>query len=273
MTRHKIDDLFEQKLAGSEFTPSTAAWSKLESQLAQKKKKGFFFYMSIAASVALVLTFGWLVWRSQAHISQTDAIALIDMNKSRGLAPIDSVAPQVPAVRTEETMIDPSEDISVESVKDEQLLKKKTSESKDKKKPAQKKSVPVIMIQQKSNLAQHDASGEIQDDVSNEMIDQPLVSDELQQNAWESTAVNISEHQLEQPSKESGSIKLTYTLKPAITAERIAEQAVVEETKKSPFKKAMAFAKNIKENPKGIGNLRDAKNNLLSFNKKKNGTK
>jgi|GEM_PF-5074824 len=273
MTKHKIDDLFKQKLAGSAFTPSTAAWSKLESQLAQKKKKGVFFYMSIAASLALLLTFGWLIWRSQAHVSQADTIALIDMNKNRGLAPIDSVASQIPTVSTEKTIVKPSEGVSVESVKDENPIKKKTPQSKGKKKPVQKKSVPVIMIQQESNLAQHDVSEEIQDDVSNEMIDRPLVTDELPQNTQESIAVNIPEHQAEQPSKESRSVKLIYTLKPAISAERIAQQAVIEETKKSPLKKAMAFAKNIKENPKGIGNLRDVKNNLLSFNKNKNGSK
>jgi hypothetical protein len=271
MTKHKIDDLFEQKLAGSAFTPSPAAWSKLESQLAQKKKKGIIFYMSIAASIALLLTFGWLVWRSQAQVSSTNTIALIDSNKA-AITPIDSVKSHVPKASNEAEIAKSSTEIAIDPMDAVEPIKKKAVQPVDTKKPAQKKSTPMINIQRVNNLAQLNVVEETADNDTNEQQKPLQVTDEIPQDARETSAAITPKHQVVPPTKESGSIKLIYTLKPAISAARIAEQALTEE-KKSPLKKAMAFAKNMKENPKGIGNLREAKNNLLSFNKKKNGSK
>lgn len=59
MKGNPIDDLFREKLGNHKITPPANAWSQIEGNLA-KKKKGAFFWLSIAASVAIILTAGAL---------------------------------------------------------------------------------------------------------------------------------------------------------------------------------------------------------------------
>lgn len=274
MTKHKIDDLFQQKLGDSEFSPSPAAWSKLESQLGQKKKKGIIFWMSMAASIALLLTFGWLIWRSGEGVLPTQTIAGNNVEQIENIISIDSVEVQnKSSSKTKELNVEePVKSSEKKTIKTP--LKKNTREPKNTQKQSVKKQkAPLIIIQQKSNLAQNNTSKKLQKDVvTKETENQTLLIESLQQDTKEVFATNIAAEKVEKPAKESGSIKIVYTLKPAISSESLAEQTT-EKTKASPFRKAVALAKNMKENPKGIGSLREAKNNFLSFTKKKNGSK
>jgi hypothetical protein len=270
MTKHKIDDLFKQKLAGSEFTPSPAAWSKLESKLVQKKKKGIIFWMSAAASIALLLTFGWLMLKPNHNVSSVEQIAQNNDIKTSTTPPIDSVKSQ--------DIVDIIQDKDIESTpiekpeSNEQVKNNNTKVIKTQK--IKKPSAPLILIQQKSNLATNNKPVDSPKDTIDEaVIDLKEIPEGLVISTDETLAINDPIEQIITPSsKESGSIKIVYTLKPVITSESIAQEAE-NKTKLSPFKKAVAFAKNVKENPKGIGSLREAKNNFLSLNKKKNGSK
>jgi len=270
MTKHKTDDLFKQKLAGSEFAPSPAAWSKLESQLAHKKRKGIIFWMSTAASVALLLTFGWLIFISQNNIVTPDKIAQNNIPEIIDIAPSDSVRTQEAASTKDEIIV--QENILKEEKEPNDQKQNKTDQS-IKKQKTPKPSEPLIIIQQKSNLAINDTPETTQENVLIEkMENEVIITDVLVLNTSEVVTANTPNQQTSAPSKESGSIKLVYTLKPAISSESIAQETA-EKTKNSPFKKVVAFAKNIKENPQGIGNLRNAKNSFLSLNKKKDESK
>ena len=59
MKGNPIDDLFREKLGNHKIAPPANAWSQIEGNLA-KKKKGAFFWLSIAASVVIILTAGAL---------------------------------------------------------------------------------------------------------------------------------------------------------------------------------------------------------------------
>ena len=59
MKGNPIDDLFREKLGNHKIAPPANAWSKIEGNL-DKKKKGAFFWLSIAASVVIILTAGAL---------------------------------------------------------------------------------------------------------------------------------------------------------------------------------------------------------------------
>ena len=275
MTKHKIDDLFHQKLGNSEFTPSPAAWSKLESQLAQKKKKSIIFWMSTAASVALLLTFGWFVWKSEDNILPKETIAQNSIEQVVDASSIDSVQTQNNiSTKTEKTSIKESVKPLGKELKQEDRVKNEVKQPKKMQKtPVQKQRTPLVVIQQKNNLAQNDIEDKIQQNPSTKVLEnQKILIEKLQQNTNEAVAINMPVEQIENPTKESKSIKLVYTLKPAISPEDITQQST-KEVKTSSFKKVMALAKNIKENPRGIGSLRNAKNNFLSFNKKKNDSK
>ena len=60
MKGNQIDDLFRKKLAHQKLNPPPAAWSSLEQHLPTRKKKGAYFLISIAASLLLIFTAGWL---------------------------------------------------------------------------------------------------------------------------------------------------------------------------------------------------------------------
>lgn len=61
MKGNQIDDLFRQKLSHQKLNPPPAAWSAIEQNLPVKKKKGAYFWMSIAASILVIFTLGWLL--------------------------------------------------------------------------------------------------------------------------------------------------------------------------------------------------------------------
>ena len=59
MKGNQIDDLFREKLGNHKITPPANAWSQIDGNLG-KKKKGAYFWLSIAASLLIVLTAGGL---------------------------------------------------------------------------------------------------------------------------------------------------------------------------------------------------------------------
>ena len=67
MKGNPIDDLFRKKLSHQKMAPPPAAWGAIEQNLPGKKKKGAYFWLSIAASVAVIFTAGWLVIASQGE--------------------------------------------------------------------------------------------------------------------------------------------------------------------------------------------------------------
>lgn len=62
MKDNKIDDLFRQKLGHQKLMPPPSAWAAVEQTL-PKKKKGIYFWVSMAASILLICTLGWVVLR------------------------------------------------------------------------------------------------------------------------------------------------------------------------------------------------------------------
>lgn len=61
MKGNKIDDLFKDGLGSHKISAPSAAWDKIEAQLPNQSKKGIYFWISIAASIILVFTFGWMM--------------------------------------------------------------------------------------------------------------------------------------------------------------------------------------------------------------------
>jgi hypothetical protein len=270
MTKHKIDDLFSKKLAGSEFTPSPAAWSKLEDQLVHSKKKGIIFWMSLAASVLILFTFGWVMFGSDNQISSNLNIAQQNEDHPVIISSVDSA--DVDEILNLPIISDNPEQAprkeSTEKVNSTTDPKSASKEIKKNKPP--KKKPQLFMIQQQSNLAINDPLIELPTELKDSTSRDSILNIDITELVIEDNiAVNNEDQSTTPISKESGAIKLVYTLKPAVTAQSIAK-TTVEEEKKSSFGKAMAFAKNIKNNPKGIGNLRNAKNSFLSLSKKNN---
>lgn len=61
MKGNKIDELFRSKLDQHKTEAPIGAWDKIEAGLPQKKKKGAYFWLSIAASICLIAVTSWVL--------------------------------------------------------------------------------------------------------------------------------------------------------------------------------------------------------------------
>jgi hypothetical protein len=64
MRKHPVDDLFKRKLSDIEKKPSSAAWEKIQAKTKKERRlAGWVWYA--AASVAVVLIAGYIVWNAE----------------------------------------------------------------------------------------------------------------------------------------------------------------------------------------------------------------
>ncbi len=63
MSTKKIDELFRSKLADHAAAPGADAWARLQGKMNPPQNKKGFFWIPIAAAVALLILAGWLVFR------------------------------------------------------------------------------------------------------------------------------------------------------------------------------------------------------------------
>ncbi|HEV7346742.1 hypothetical protein [Telluribacter sp.] len=66
MKKHPIDDLFARKLTTWEPEPSEAVWQRIQAGQKKKQRRLAGWYWYAAASVALVLVAGYIVWKGQS---------------------------------------------------------------------------------------------------------------------------------------------------------------------------------------------------------------
>ena len=81
MEKHKIDELFSQKLDQFEATPAVDTWEQIADQLRSKTRALLVKRFSVAASVALVVLSGYYVFQSQDHESSTPDIYITNQGE------------------------------------------------------------------------------------------------------------------------------------------------------------------------------------------------
>ena len=86
---HPIDSLFREGLVSQKMTPTANAWSAIEANVQKKStKRGFIFYLAIAASVSLVCAFTWTSLTTQ---QTTSAIQIAEVAKNQPEFNVDPV--------------------------------------------------------------------------------------------------------------------------------------------------------------------------------------
>ena len=65
MKGNNIDELFRNGLESHKTAAPESVWSRLEAELPQENKKGAYFWLSIAASIVLLATIGWLAFNNK----------------------------------------------------------------------------------------------------------------------------------------------------------------------------------------------------------------
>lgn len=92
MKKQPIDDLFAKKLTNWEPKVSPDLWARIEAQQEKQTRRSSSWFWSIAASVTLLLTTGYLLWQNQPTI-------LTGSGTGTGIAQTEVVLPE--AVATE----------------------------------------------------------------------------------------------------------------------------------------------------------------------------
>ncbi|MFT6871835.1 MAG: hypothetical protein ACJAVN_000839 [Roseivirga sp.] len=123
MKDNKIDDLFRKGLASHKISAPSNAWDKIESQLPKQSKKGIYFWISIAASLALVFTFGWIM------ISNFNSEELLNESLSNNTVEVEKEDAS-PSQETPKTS--PSEIVTPEEINGENLVAESTSDMEEK---------------------------------------------------------------------------------------------------------------------------------------------
>ena len=93
MKDHKIDNLFKAGLSENKLTPPPAAWAKIEAELPSKNKKGAWFFLSIAASLILILSLGWVLTSKKASESSFNSNEQAKVEVEEASPKVDEPAP------------------------------------------------------------------------------------------------------------------------------------------------------------------------------------
>lgn len=263
MSNHKIDQLFKNKIEGYTTKPSPEAWMKLDAQLNPGNKKGIIWWSSIAASVAIVIAITLWTINTTENGQDNNAVALQDNTATTPESQNNDTNDSDQQPISEQLENTP---IAVIEQVEETINKEATTSNREANYIVPPKNKEEIVNEQVEKLVPEINDSENEEDVENteEIINNitPVNSDEL-------LAVNDGPEQLQEVKGKSderirGSVKIIYTLQPVVKT----DSSVLKPKKKnSPFNKMVAFAKNITESENGIGNLREAKDNLLSFKK------
>ncbi len=78
---NRIDDLFRNKLSKFEEAPSQESWEQIHTQLASKRRRLWGRRLAIAASIILIVTIGFVGYRSLHTISVEDGPGMISSTK------------------------------------------------------------------------------------------------------------------------------------------------------------------------------------------------
>lgn len=137
MKDNKIDDLFRKGLASHKISAPSNAWDKIESQLPKQSKKGIYFWISIAASLALVFTFGWIM------ISNSNSEELLNESLSNNTVEVEKEDAS-PSQETPKTS--PSDIVTPEEINGENLVAESTSGKDKQEQIANRNITPSITV-------------------------------------------------------------------------------------------------------------------------------
>ena len=131
METNKIDKNIRERLQDRTFTPSNSAWERLSIQLNEQpiqKRKGWFFYIGIAASILLLVSLGiQLLSNNQEEIKPKQRIVTSPINKKEIDSKIDKLVNEIPV---EEAIVN-SNKVEKKTILKENIDKKEISTSKN----------------------------------------------------------------------------------------------------------------------------------------------
>lgn len=264
MKDQELDNLFRNKLESIKREPSANAFDKIQNKLQKpEKKSGLWLYMKVAAAILLLISLSVVLYKTDVFegsnnmpVANNQAQPTREQNIETDhqleeqplLAESEAAKPEEEAIYSQQT----ESSITSENNEEKPIESTDNQENKRRSKKVQsQQQAPVT-----AEMEEHFAHNIVEEAQEIEKISEPHATTE--------TAVASNE----QKEKESGQ---TFTFDIEDFDKKAVASATTETTEKedkSALKKVLNFAKNLKESD-GLGELRDAKNELFAFNSKK----
>ncbi len=249
---NKVDKLFKDKLESHSLQPSAQAWEKVEAHLGKKNK--MVLSLRVAAAIALlgVLTFVGLNWNGR---SEKVEIAKDEVTKGRG----------------EERKSGRAEEVKKPEVIEQPIVKHEVKKKVQKPGKISNDQSPIANNQSPISNTQQPISNTQQVVVNDQEISTPHQAPSTE--PAPSTEKGITLTYNLPPTKKG--ITLTYSLPPVnkdVAAADDVAVAEVAEPKKTGLERVLEIASEVK-NGDYIGDLREAKDNILALDFKKDKNK
>lgn len=234
----ELDELFQTKLKDHTERPSDAAWAQISAQISNRKRKGFFINLSIAASITALLVVGifWLVLKEP---QQGPVIIIAETGNEDALEEMQQIV-EVPVIEPE-TNEQAVANVEQNKLRDQILPNNKVNDVKQ---------IEDMIIE----------TPIIPEPLSNESM---MAALEEVDNT-KRVEVPAQEDQLVASANDLPSVVITY--KRSVSTNMIAEK---KEDKDTPLEKVILIAQDIKSGSIGLADLRKAKDNLLDIDLRK----
>ncbi|UII29857.1 hypothetical protein LVD17_16275 [Fulvivirga ulvae] len=280
MSNRELDNLFKTKLEDLERKPSANAWERIQAGKQKKKRKGIWFYTGIAATIVLLAAFtGVFLFNNDTETTTT--IATLKENTKGEEHSVKTESPLVitdkkerdsQVLEEQENNAQPEASGTIASpaqqVSGTDNFTAHSDRNKDEKRSDNKKTLEngSSGIETSNNL---NSVAKVENTPIENQNGEPETGKEeikiLHSHATNSTTVASTN---QQPEVQDKGQTITFNIEDFKTATATAK-AEEKEEKISPLKKVVDFAKNLKESDAGLGELREAKNELFALNFKK----
>ncbi len=269
MSNKELDNLFKNKLEDFEKSPASSLWDRIDEKLEPPKKRSPWLFLSIAASLLLLISFSYLFLKND-DIQNDNQQEIASNNTASSDSTIDAVKPEEPIEEASKT-----EQVTVKSNSKEQTEEQKVKEQKSKVQPEQKQVIQLPSNNELTAFNEIKTSENKVEKLENNDDVTLLKEEELTTNssviAQNSTTDATNDESLASEVKNNkGGQTLVFDIS---QFENSKTTVAATETDKKESKLLQIFnkAKDIKQGESGLGEIRAAKNNLLAFGGKKEG--
>lgn len=256
MSNKELDSLFKNKLENLERQPGADAWNKIQVQT-QKKKAGAWLWMRVAAAILLLLVSGIVIWNASQDTMTANETVATSESKSENTA--TDIQPESTLKDEVENIDTPQQDIPRVDNTQKVIPLKKSQEA---------NRAPKIL--ENDNPVANNEATNVPLPTIDEIIEESGAETLIAENE---TADATHETENTSTTQEATGTTLVFNIEDfqktqvAANATNEANTDEASEPKKG-LNKVLNLMKELKSDA-GIGDLREAKNDIFAFNFKK----
>lgn len=277
MSNKELDSLFRNKLGELERSPKADSWDKIQGQLNTEKSKGGWFFMRIAATLLLLITFGAVYWLNQDEVEDKPMVAEKTVKEEIEEIPTQSsdfthsVEPDQNTDASVAITHDKVNDNQTDNKAEEGLIRKQENTKKKIKRSPKpnryiQKQMEIIPDSFEENIAQVETQ-----EVPEKLSEKQEVIEKIELNAQTDATPTTAIASSEQYASSTGST-LVFDIDD-LDAPREVVKVESPSDRKRGLKRILELVKEVKNGEKGLSDLRESKNELLALRKSKNDNK